>query len=239
MSNFTEKFPFKKHHNITAKQLALFATSSAICILANPVQAANLIANGDFSAGNTSFSSNYAYNPIDATLEGTYAVDNDPSNVHPFWSLFGDRTSGMGNMMVINGSETEGRTVWSQTVSVEANNTYTFSSWIASLFPVSPANLLFSINSTLIGTFAASETPGVWENFNTNWNSGISTSATIAIVDRNTEIIGNDFALDDIVLNKASTSVSEPASTMGFVAIGLIFGTHQLRKHRKTTSRQK
>src|SRR5690606_7571638 len=37
-----------------------------------------------------------------------------------------------------------------------------------------------------------------WQEFFTTWNSGSATSATISIVNQNTEVAGNDFALDDI-----------------------------------------
>ncbi|MGD2179654.1 DUF4114 domain-containing protein [Lusitaniella coriacea] len=49
---------------------------------------------------------------------------------------------------------------------------------------------------------------------------------------------GSDRDFNDIVMVvDLPVSVPEPASTMGFVAIGLIFGTHQLRKYRKASQK--
>src|SRR3546814_16032086 len=55
--------------------------------------------------------------------------------------------------------------VWFESgIAVEANTTYFFSTWIASTYPVSPAQLNFSINGASIGpTFVASSTPGEWQ----------------------------------------------------------------------------
>ncbi|MGB9454507.1 MAG: hypothetical protein WCB12_00550 [Bryobacteraceae bacterium] len=37
-----------------------------------------------------------------------------------------------------------------------------------------------------------------WGNFTFTWNSGSSTSATLALFDLNTDTPWNDFALDDV-----------------------------------------
>jgi hypothetical protein len=48
-------------------------------------------------------------------------------------------------------------------------------------------------------TFAVPSNPGgVWSAFGASWNSGTSKTATIKIVDLDTNYIGNDFALDDL-----------------------------------------
>lgn len=49
-------------------------------------------------------------------------------------------------------------------------------------------------------TYSAPFTAGVWANFATNWNSGVSTSAVITIVDPKLYSTrgANHFALDDI-----------------------------------------
>src|SRR5215831_13312357 len=53
----------------------------------------NLVVNGDFSLGNTGFTSGYVFTS-DTTPEGTYCVDTNPHNCHPGGASYGDHTSG-------------------------------------------------------------------------------------------------------------------------------------------------
>lgn len=106
---------------------------------------------------------------------------------------------GSGNMMMVNGSPTPDVKVWTQTVPVIPNTNYAFSTWIQSLWPPNPAQLQFSINDNDLGPLITpNPTPCNWIQFYTTWNSGNSTTATISIVNKNTFVQGNDFALDDI-----------------------------------------
>jgi gliding motility-associated-like protein len=158
----------------------------------------NLVANGDFSAGNSGFQSDYVSN-FPNTAAAQYWVGTSPS---AWWSTFpncGDHTTGSANMMMVNGSQTIGAKVWYQIVTVTPNTNYAFATWVKSLDPVSPANLRFSINNTVLGNnILASATTCVWNRFYVTWNSGNSTTATILIANNNTAFSGNDFALDDI-----------------------------------------
>ncbi|MES2798816.1 MAG: gliding motility-associated C-terminal domain-containing protein [Bacteroidota bacterium] len=153
--------------------------------------------NGDFSAGNVGFTSDYVE---DGTLQGgTYFVDVDGSLHHPGFSSVLDHTTGTGNYMIVNGSATPNSSVWCQTVDVQANQTYVFSTWVTTVVAASPAILQFSINGSPLGaTFSAPSIVGQWDEFYQTWNSGLQTSATICIVNQNTTAGGNDFGLDDI-----------------------------------------
>lgn len=163
-----------------------------------------LIVNGDFSAGNTGFSSDYNY-VVDLPNvqnemfpEGTYSVLNNPNLVHTGFSPCGDHTTGSGNMMVINGAANL-QDIWCQTVAVTPGSFYNVSAWVTSVNPASPAQLQFSINGIPIGSIInALPTPCIWIPFNAVWNSGNNTTAEICILNLNTATGGNDFALDDI-----------------------------------------
>lgn len=159
----------------------------------------NLIVNGNFSAGNTGFTSDYTYTNPNNVTEGEYNVSTNPQTWNAGMSNCRDHTSGNGNMMMVNGSSTLNATVWRQTVSVTPNTNYAFSTWIQSVHPTSPAQLQFSINGQPLGnTINASATPCSWNQFYTTWNSGANTTAVISVVNRNTGFAGNDFALDDM-----------------------------------------
>lgn len=166
----------------------------------------NLIVNGDFESGNFGFTSDYNYSPTNLVPEGTYAVLPNPQTAHPGFAPCGDHTSGGGNMMAVNGAGTPNQNVWCQTVTIQPNTQYIFSAWVTSLHSSSPARLQFSINGNTIGPiFVAPSTTCTWLNFYTTWNSGANTSATICIVNQNTVLGGNDFALDDIVFSPVCT----------------------------------
>lgn len=158
----------------------------------------NLITNGDFSQGNTGFTSQYFYTSSNTT-EGEYYVGTNPSAWYPAHYGCSDHTTGSGNMLLVNGSPTPDVEVWKTTVNVTPNTNYAFSTWICSISVPNPAQLAFSINGNSIGgLIVASQPPCNWVRFYTTWNSGTSTSAVISIINKNTIAFGNDFALDDI-----------------------------------------
>jgi hypothetical protein len=168
----------------------------------------NQVVNGDFSSGNTGFTSSYTAPTSPPTGnccgllsdEGNYAIDTNPHNTHTSFASFGDHTTGTGNMMIINGASTANVTVWTENITVTPNTTYVFSVWFASVTSSNPGQLNFSINGAPLGTtITLSSTTGVWQNFTTTWSSGSSTNATIGLINQNTAANGNDFAMDDVV----------------------------------------
>ena len=174
---------------------------------------ADPIVNGDFSAGNSGFASGYTFVTSSSNTncypEGSYSVTTNPINCHNLWSSFGDHTTGTGNMLIVNGAPAANVPVWSESLAVQANTQYFFSAWVASTYTANPAQLNFLINGSQVGgTFTASTTTGLWQQFTASWNSGSNTTAALGIVDQNIIRSGNDFALDDL----AFSSVPEPAS---------------------------
>ena len=162
------------------------------------VTGANLITNGNFSAGNAGFTSQYNFTGTNTT-EGQYFVGVNPQAWNNSLSPCRDHTTGNGNMMLVNGSPAADVGVWTQTVNVVPNTNYAFSTWIQALYAPNPAQLQFSINGKTAGAMITASLPTcTWTQFYTTWNSGNNTTAVISIVNKNTAIQGNDFALDDI-----------------------------------------
>lgn len=219
-------------------KLALFLLGiTPIIFSANPARAV-LFDNGDFEAGNTGFSTDYTFisGSTSTTLAGQYAITTNPQNQNSGFTSFGDHTTGTGNMMVVDGSETASDLVWGQTVSVSPNTEYDISAWVASVFADRPAQLEFSINGSQIGsTYTAPSTTGVWDEFTATWNSGSNNSLNLQIVSLDTEAFGNDFALDDFSFT-ANSSASVPfeftPSTGLAISFGF-FGLHQYQKRRR------
>ncbi len=166
----------------------------------------NLVQNGDFSGGNTGFTSSYVNN-ANLVPEGRYEVTADANNTHP--NFFGvDHTSGNGLFMAVNGSGVANTDVWCQTMAVTPNTLYAFSTYVSTLSPSGNVAILqFSINGVPLATpFNAPANINNWIQFFQSWNSGNATTATICIVNQNTATGGNDFGLDDITFAPTCTT---------------------------------
>ncbi len=166
------------------------------------IDSTNIVNNGFFTAGNIGFQSDYTYNPVSVYVEGTYAVTTNPHIVHPDFSNCGDHTTGTGKMMVVNGAPIANQKVWHETLPVTPNTDYHYSGWFTSVFWDNPAVLNLSINGSSIAQVNLTNATCLWQNFYALWNSGNNTSIDLQIVNQNTTMSGNDFAIDDISLFK-------------------------------------
>lgn len=176
----------------------------------------SLVINGDFSAGNTGFTSQYAYSPTGLGGAQQYAIEANPAVLNGAWPAlkpFGSAT----DMFIGNGASTANTRVWSETVAVAPHSSYLFSVEAASLYS-SPAVFEFVVNGVTVGTRTAPSAVGEWRELQVTWNSGSATTAKLTLIDTNLNGGGNDFALDDIALDGASPSssgVAPIASTLG------------------------
>lgn len=198
----------------------------ALIFLNTKAASQELLLNGDFTAGNSGFSTDLVHVPGGFIYEAQYDVTTDPLLVH--WAegtySYGDHTSGTGNMLVVNGPTISTTTIWAETVSVFEGTEYVFSGWVSSWRNGPFSNLRLSINDIPILDFWSPSTPAVWQNFETAWNSGTSTSAAIVIYDLSTDQAGNDFALDDL-----SFSVPEPTSSALLIGAVALAGVRRRR----------
>lgn len=182
----------------------------------------NLVVNGDFSLGNTSFTSdhNYCSTPGCLATEGAFTVAADPSIYQPSFEG-ADHTSGSGNFLMVNGSTSAGSAAWCQTIPTEANSFYEISFWVSSLVPQNPASIQLYINT--FPFFSPAGAPGStnsWLPFKQTWVSGITTSATVCLVNTNTAANGNDFGLDDISIKKCECALQIDAGPGGAICKG-------------------
>lgn len=190
----------------------------------------NLIINGDFEQGNTGFTTGYTYTNTSTgtwgmlSQEGYYTITSSPNLAHSNFVSCTDHTPPPGTqMMVVNGASTP-TNVWCQTVNVTPDTDYYFGTWVSSaLNDVNVAQLQFSINNSTIGSIFSPSTTGCnWTQFYQIWNSGMSTSANICILNQNTNVSGNDFMIDDITFSTICydydtitiTSVPKPVITV-------------------------
>lgn len=173
--------------------------------LTSQVTGNNLILNSDFSNGNSAFVSGYAYSTTGVN-PGVYNVGSNIISWNPAMATCVDHTSGSGNMMMINGADQSNIVVWSQTISVSPNTDYIFSTWLQNINSINSSQLQLSINGNFLGNiYKANNQSCIWEKFFTTWNSGNNTTATISMLNMNQQIVGNDFALDDIFFGTVTT----------------------------------
>ena len=142
--------------------LLTIAIAALILSVVGPSNLRADIVNGDFERGNTGFTSGYTYvgapfqpltDPGGMWAEGTYTVDTNPKDYHDLWSVLGDHTTGSGQMLIANGSPTSGlRFGKERMASALSAGTYTFSAWVASVYPANPAELDFKVDGLSIGT---------------------------------------------------------------------------------------
>ncbi|MDX2003591.1 MAG: DUF2341 domain-containing protein [Chitinophagales bacterium] len=194
--------------NATIANPVASPTVSTTYTVSTGITSGELVTNGDFESGNTGFTSAYGYVSLPSGNlypEGLYAVGTSAGSYHGNFTGLG--YGGTGNFMIINGATVQGQDVWTQVVSVTPNTDYNFSTWITSVNEANPAQLRFEINGTIIGPVitAPNGVRGTWIQFNTTWNSGSNTSATISIVNNNTVAGGNDYGLDNISFTTVCT----------------------------------
>jgi len=167
----------------------------------------NLVGNGDFSGGNSGFSTGYTLEGFGTTsTPGDYAVETNPNLYDAAWPAIGDHTTGTGNMLMVDGSPTAGISFWCENMPVLPNTNYSFKVWTALLAAPTPT-IQLTINGVNISTFTTSATSGLWQEYQITWNSGTATTAAICMSDLNTAGAGNDFAVDDISFNQECIAV--------------------------------
>ncbi|MEI6696270.1 MAG: gliding motility-associated C-terminal domain-containing protein [Bacteroidota bacterium] len=182
----------------------------------------NLIPNGDFSQGNTGFTSGYTYT-TNLWPEATYYVGTNPFTYHANFAPCTDHTTGTGNMMIVNGASVTNTNIWQKNVTVNPYSIYVFSCWLTSVTPTFPAELQFFVNGVQIGAvFNATPINCNWNMFYNTWPSGAATTANIAIKNQNSALSGNDFAIDDLyfaelieIYDSTKIVVEKPVISLG------------------------
>lgn len=222
----------------------LFAVAGALVL--NGKASADLITNGDFSAGNTGFTSGYTEDSSAGAGEnaganqgaGYYGIVTDSTFWHPLFADFHDHTGdSAGLMMIVNGDNTPNTTVWQEGgIDLTPGVTYELTFWAASAYTVSPANLeITASDGATDQTIALGGDAGVWHQFTMDFVAN-SNPTTISLTDNNTDLSGNDFALDDISLTPVRSNgpvVPLPASAFsGSILLAGVALANKIRHRR-------
>lgn len=180
-------------------------TTTTYTLVAESFDPTNLVQNGDFEQGPAGYSTDYQFVADDPARqdelvpEGTYGVGANPNNYHTGFSPCSPQSGG--NMMIVNGSGML-QNIWCQTVAVEPDTEYEIKYWVASVNPASPAQIQIEMNGQTVGPVFSAGPVCAWMNLTVRWNSGGNTTVDFCLINRNTALGGNDFAIDNICMNK-------------------------------------
>ena len=196
-----------------------------------------VVPNGDFSGGNSGFTSDYTYGPAQNQLSsgppnsgaGYYSVVSDAQFSHSSFVSYGDHTTGTGLYLVANGALDGTTTVYrSSAITVAAGTTYSFGAFFANDYPANPATIDFRValgggTPTSIGTYTIADGAGVWNGASQSFNTGTATSVVLSFVDLNTQSNGNDFGIDDVTLTATVPEAATWAMMIaGFGLVGVV-----------------
>jgi len=205
------------------RSISLTIGIAAALVCGPAALATNLVVNGDFSSGNTGFTSDYAYNTLNPgpeLVEGAYSVVTKASDVHFAWGDYFDHTSGdsSGKYFVANASDDTTKTVWqSSLINVaQANTPYRFEAWLTKIyaFESNPPVLSFQIGDgmswTNLGTTASLDdsAPGEWLFTYADGMFASVGNYYVRLKNSNGASGGNDLGLDDIYFGLRSGAPS-------------------------------
>jgi hypothetical protein len=184
-----------------------------------------LVTNGNFSSGNSGFTSALTYVSTGIISQGKYSIRTDASTANGGWTGT-DHTTGSGNFMVCDGIS-GGQTVpaWRESIPVKANTNYTFCAWVNNLNTstmFSNPILELRVNGTLVGTaLNLPVNPDVWVLMSGSWNSGsTSGNVNVDIVSTSIESMGNDFGIDDISFRECVPKITANAGSDKNTCVG-------------------
>jgi hypothetical protein len=209
----------------------------------------NIVANSDFSAGNSGFTFSPGYTYFTCTPLPSSSCFSSPGQLwaggHSDWfnQGFNVGSAGFGNtitdhsptadnnFLMVDGQCSGTPDAWIQTVTVTANTWYYFETWVTNLNlnagTVSNATLALYINGTQELTFNPPTAQGTWTHYSYSWNSGAATSATLSIRNITTTGCGSgvDFGLDDVTLTPGCAFADVSTQTPTLASTGTLCGT--------------
>ena len=185
----------------------------------------NLVVNGNFSGGNAAFTNDFIYfNPGGTGSNGNYSVltSTQVPLANAQWAC-NDHTTGTGSFLVIDGASSTGNNVaWQQIIPGSAGGTFNFCFYANNLVVPSknfddPDLVIFFNGVQAMPGVILPESPDAWVPFNATWTGILP--VTIEIRTLSGQVVGNDFALDDIQFSQCSDSLPCEAA-FAFQSVG-------------------
>ena len=167
------------------------------------------------------------YTPFGGQYTVQNIMNNALSEVIGAWWRIADHTEGneTGRMMVVNG-DNPGAVFFRDQVFVQPNTNYLFTAWILNLFKVTgypnpelgvrilaeDGSILYS--ATLGTLIPPSLNAPEWKQIGSVVNSQNNSSLTVEFLSEGPEVIGNDYAIDDISFNEIQVPEFIPVKTV-------------------------
>ncbi|WP_405571604.1 LamG-like jellyroll fold domain-containing protein [Winogradskyella sp. Asnod2-B02-A] len=153
----------------------------------------------------------YVVNPVLNQNMMTLTTDSGPLNTN-FRSVNDHTDDTEAQFLAVNSGNTS-LAAWRQEIDVEPNELYYFSAWGIDLSDLSnpslnPCDLQFRINGIPVGPTLDLVKGNNWERIYGTWNSGITTTAIIEIININPATQGNNFGIDDVSFATLSTFIT-------------------------------
>ncbi len=173
-----------------------------------------------------------------APMGGEYTVQNIMNNAMSTeigaWWRIADHTTGneTGRMMVVNGFE-PGAVFFRSVVNVQPNTNYLFTAWILNLFRVTGfpdsqlgvrvvdqnGDVLYA--ATLGTLIPVNGNAPEWKQIGTVLNSRNNTGLLVEFLSEGPEVIGNDYAIDDVSFNEILIPEFVPVKTVDSEAVNV------------------
>lgn len=161
----------------------LKADTASTYIASSYTPCTDLVENGDFSQGNTAFTSQTTYN-ANLQAANSYTIGSNAGAYLNSWPQLYDHTVGnaSGKMMLVNGNNANNVTIWSETVPVQQAISYAIEFSAAQLSTGSNSVTVEArINNNVVGTLTASQW-GSWQTLKTRWTAPQSNFVTFSLV---------------------------------------------------------
>ncbi|RAR46665.1 gliding motility-associated C-terminal domain-containing protein [Flavobacterium lacus] len=211
-----------------------FMATLLILFFSTKLTAQNLLSNGNFESGGSGIGflvNNYSLiNPLTgASSPGQYAITTNPTLMNTNFIPGGDHTTGTGNMLVYDGANNSGVFFWTAGNTGGAiggftvGSTYTFSYWIKTVSnEVTVGNTRPNIGVFFVGANNISPSnlnqlaPLPEEGWQQVVYSFVATAPAILIRLRtlNGGALGNDFAVDDFVVEQGALPLEGSVTTI-------------------------
>lgn len=162
----------------------LRADTTATYVASSYTPCTDLVENGDFTQGDTGFSSGATYEQ-NLYAANSYTIGSNAGAYLNSWPQLYDHTVGnaSGKMLLVNGNTSNGNlTLWSETVPVQQAVSYAIEFSAAQLSTGSNSVTVEArINNNVVGTLTASQW-GSWQTLKTRWTAPQSNFVTFSLV---------------------------------------------------------
>jgi hypothetical protein len=169
----------------------------------------NIIANGSFENELSGFTSEYTL-LSSISKNGQYAIGTNPNNISSAFVHKKDITSGLGNMLIVDGSNDSTKAFYQTKVAVKANKRYIVSVWICNIHEelakpnpdtakATTVHLQIEAGAKIIG-HTKLPTDTAWHKVSFYFQSAIEDSISMQARSLNRSTKGNDFAVDEIYM---------------------------------------